>query len=173
MSLEYKSFFDEIYEALLAALTENENAHVWEAVLQYVRGGNICVVMGHFPAFVLLDNIKPFFAKAGLPWESGPYHRMTLVLNAEATDQDLATRLPSQHSQKPLFVKNVAPADSSYVTNAGSLTESRVIPPENADTPGKTAVAFARVGDGKLGYVGDVNAEKGSDAAILAMCGLL
>ncbi|KAH7009919.1 triacylglycerol lipase [Ilyonectria destructans] len=208
ISLEFKSFFDEMYEALLDAfhskstikrvkqansaiselsreprpsavlvtdegLTTNENSHVWEAVLQYVRGGGVCVVMGNFPAFVLPDNMKPFFAKAGLPWESGPYHRTTLVLNTEATGQDLATRLPSQYSQKALFVKNVTPADSWYVTNVDSVTESRVLPQENADTPGKTPVAFARVGVGKLGYVGDVNAEKGSDAAILAMCGLL
>jgi len=37
----------------------------------------------------------------------------------------------------------------------------------------EAAVVFANVGSGKLGYVGDVNAEEGSDVVILAMCGLL
>lgn len=36
----------------------------------------------------------------------------------------------------------------------------------------QAAAAMAPLGAGKLGYVGDVNAEEGTDAVILAMCGL-
>lgn len=34
----------------------------------------------------------------------------------------------------------------------------------------EAAIAFAQVGDGKVGYVGDVNRERETDAAIVAMC---
>ena len=37
----------------------------------------------------------------------------------------------------------------------------------------ESPVFLAKVGDGKLGYVGDVNAEEESNLVILAMCGLL
>ncbi|KAK4118040.1 hypothetical protein N657DRAFT_443257 [Parathielavia appendiculata] len=154
------------------ALANTENAHVWEAVLQYVRQGGISVIMGHFPSYIKPASIKPFFAKAGLQWEAGSYHRTTLVLNREVVANDLATKLPPQYSQKALFVKNVAPANAWYHTDESSVVESRVFAPTSANIMGETAVAFASVGHGKLGYVGDVNAEEGSDVVILAMCGL-
>jgi hypothetical protein len=34
-------------------------------------------------------------------------------------------------------------------------------------------VALSKVGEGRLGYVGDVNAEEGSVTVVLALCGLL
>ena len=35
--------------------------------------------------------------------------------------------------------------------------------------PNETAVAFTQVGEGWLGYVGDVNNEKGSQAVVFSM----
>lgn len=37
----------------------------------------------------------------------------------------------------------------------------------------EAAAAFAKVGNGKLGYIGDVNGEKDTTPVVLAMCGLL
>lgn len=154
------------------ALTDTDNARVWEAVLQYVRQGVTAVIMGHFATFVKPMAMKPFFAKAGLPWEAGSYHRTTLVVNRDAVTNDLATKLPPQYSQKALFVKNVASADAWYHSDERSVVESRVFAPTSANTVGETAVALASFECGKLGYVGDVNGEKGSDAVIFALCGL-
>ncbi|KAL8388755.1 hypothetical protein RB599_010080 [Gaeumannomyces hyphopodioides] len=154
------------------ALTDDENAHVWEAVLQYVRQGGTSVIMGHFSTFVKAAAVKPFFAKAGLPWESGSYHRTTFVLDRAVVGDGLATKLPPQYSQKAVLVKNVAPADAWYHSDENSVIESLVFPPTSANITGETAVAFANVERGKLGYVGDVNPEKGSEAVILTMCGL-
>jgi len=154
------------------ALTNEENAHVWEAVLQYVRLGGTSVVMGHFPTFVSPPKMKPFFARAGLPWEVGSYHRTTVKLNIEAVgNDDLAATLPPKYSLKALFVKNVASSDAWYRPDEDSVVESRVFAPTSVNNVGESPVVLARVGDGRLGYVGDVNAEEGSDSAILAMCG--
>lgn len=155
------------------ALADKENAHVWEAVLHYVREGGASVIMGHFSSFVQPPAIKPFFAKAGLAWESGSYYRTVHVLNRGVVGNDLATQLLPQYSQKALFVKNVAPADAWYYTDdESSDVESLAFPPTSANITGEAAVALATIGRGKLGYLGDVNAEEGSDAVILAMCGL-
>ncbi|KAI6082227.1 hypothetical protein F4821DRAFT_218298 [Hypoxylon rubiginosum] len=155
------------------ALTREENSGAWEAVLQYVRQGGTSVVMGHYSSFVQPDDIKPFFAKAGLPWKSASYQRTTLVLNREAVGDSLAACLPPRYSQKALSVDNVARADAWYVTDEDSVVESMVFAPTSANVVGESPVVFARVGDGKLGYIGDVNAEEGSTTVVLAMCRLL
>ncbi|KAM3501032.1 hypothetical protein MY11210_009432 [Beauveria gryllotalpidicola] len=157
------------------ALTLPENAAVWAAVLNFVRGGGTAVVMGFFSSFVLPDDIKPFFAHAGLPWARGSYHRTTLTVNqAAAAAAGVKTqKLPQSYSQKALFVSNVAAQDMLYRTDDDSVVESRVFAATSADATGETAVALAKVGSGKIGYVGDVNAEDGSHAVVLAMCGLL
>lgn len=52
------------------------------------------------------------------------------------------------------------------VTNGVSCFPFRASPRLEANS-----VALAKIGNGKLGYVGDVNGEEGSDAVVLAMCG--
>ncbi|KAJ5784810.1 uncharacterized protein N7503_010022 [Penicillium pulvis] len=155
------------------ALTQNKYSQIWGAVLQCIRQGSTAVVMGQFSSFVRPDNMKPFFSQAGLSWDRGSYTRTTLVLNQAATGDELATKLPKSYSQKALFVNNVVSSDMWYTTDESSVVESRVFGPTSVNTPGETPVAMARVGEGKLGYVGDVNAEVETDAVILAMCNLL
>lgn len=120
--------------------------------------------MGHFASYVKPTAIKPFFAKAGLQWETGRH--------LCSTERRCATKLPPQYSQKAVFVKNVAHADAWYHMDESSVVESRVFASTSVNIVGETAVALASIDRGKLGYVGDVNAEKGLDAVIFAMCGL-
>lgn len=94
------------------------------------------------------------------------------MLNCEAVGQKLAANLLPQYSQKAVFIKNVASSDAWYVTNEASVVESLVFAPVSTHHTGETPVAIAGVGRGKLGYVGDINAEAGSDMVVLAMCGL-
>ncbi|PNP79448.1 hypothetical protein FNYG_07283 [Fusarium nygamai] len=136
-------------------LTEDQNTHVSHAVLRYIRGGGTTVVMGSFSSFVLPLNIKPFFAQAGLGWCCASYTGETFALNDEAVDGGLAAKIFPGYSTKALL-NNVAFEDSWYVTDE----ELNVSSPTNART-GESAVAFASVGDGKLGYVGDLNVEHG------------
>ncbi|KAF5618480.1 triacylglycerol lipase [Fusarium tjaetaba] len=203
ISLSHKPFLDEVFEPLMAqiwpkadflraedtesvnrlfsreppptavlitdeGLAEEQNSHVRHAVLRYVRGGGTAVVMGSFSSFVLPLNIKSFFAQAGLGWSAASYTGEEFVLNDAAVDSGLAAKMVPAYSTKALFLDNVAFNDAWYVTDE----ESNVSSPTNAKA-GESAVVFASVGNGKLGYVGDVNAEHGSNVAVLAMCGLL
>ncbi|KAJ5784809.1 uncharacterized protein N7503_010021 [Penicillium pulvis] len=150
----------------------NNHAHLWDAVLNCVRQGCTAIVMkylGQFPSRG--ENLKPFFSQAGLPWEEGSYLRRTSVINDAATGHDLATKLPQSYSQRALFVKNVAYSDAWYMPDDD--LETRVAGLSVDDVQGESPVALARVGEGRLGYVGDFNAEEETDVVILAMCGLL
>ncbi|KAJ5698293.1 hypothetical protein N7462_000298 [Penicillium macrosclerotiorum] len=155
------------------ALTLKENALVWDAVLRCVREGCTALLMGQFSSFVQPNKIQPLVAKAGLSWEPGAYNRTTVVVNRAATGDELAQKLPTSYSQKALFLQNVAPSDAWYTTDEDSVIESHVFYPDSAHRPGQSPVAMARVGHGNLGYTGDVNSEQGTDAVVLAMCGLI
>jgi len=77
-------------------------------------------------------------------------------------------KLPSRYGPKAQSVQNVAHADIWYHTDEISAVEDLGL-----DDMGETPVAFARTGNGRLGYVGDVNGEENSDSIVLAMCGIL
>lgn len=70
----------------------------------------------------------------------------------------MATRLALSYSQTALFVKNVDRLSVWYAERGSSR---------------QAAVAFTRVGEGRLGYFGDVNGEEMSTAVVMAMCRLL
>ncbi|KAM5341510.1 hypothetical protein ACJ41O_014541 [Fusarium nematophilum] len=131
---------------------------VWECVIDRLREGATVVLAGCFSNMVNEGEFNRFFARVGLPWQRGSYHWTTVSLHRDAVDGYLASQLPSAYSQKALFARNVEISASWYTEGGAS---------------GETAVAFAKVGSGRLGYIGDVNGEEGSDKVVLAMCGLL
>ena len=155
-----------------AIITTAQNARTWGAIINYMRQGGTAVAMGSFSSFVKLDDTKPFFSQAGLDWDRGDYHRTTLALNRDAVTFAVGSTLLPEYSQKALFVKNVQHHDMWYQSTEDSVTESHVFAEEAEHKSDQTAVAFAKVGDGRFGYIGDVNSEEGSDAVVLAMCNL-
>lgn len=155
------------------ALTLKKNTPVWEAVLCCVDRGSTAILMGQFSSFTSKDKASSFFAKAGLPWEMADYVRITVTTNPLVTGNENARKLPASYSEKAVFLKNVACWDSWYTTTETSVVESAVFAPENSHLPGASANVLTRFGDGRLGYIGDVNSEEETDAVILAMCGIL
>ncbi len=146
---------------------------VREKVVDYVRGGGTAILATHFSSFVRpLDLGHWFRASWDLPWQSGDYHRTTVYLNPECRVRQLnQASLPEEYSQKAVFLKNVAKDAAVYLPSGNSRIESAVFPPNSVDCE-QTPVVFAKIGEGWLGYVGDVNNESESQAVVLAMCGL-
>lgn len=68
---------------------------------------------------------------------------------------------------KQLYLETVTSDDAWYLTDEESGIESTVFPSTSAKILGESPVTFACVGDGKLGYIGDVNAEEGSIMSFL------
>jgi hypothetical protein len=154
-------------------LLEAANAAVLERVVSYVRGGGIAVIGGIFSNLVHpLDLGDWFRSQWGLLWQYAEYHRTTVHLNPHA-QRVPQMGLPAAYSQKAIFLKNVGSNASWYLPLDDSMTdESDDFHPQSEDDR-QTPVAFTALGYGWLGYIGDVNAEQGSDAVALAMCGLL
>ncbi|KAH7131953.1 hypothetical protein B0J11DRAFT_520425 [Dendryphion nanum] len=144
---------------------------VYAKLLDYVRGGGILVLMGNFSSFTRPKDLDRLFQEAGLPWTYGEYQRTTVYRN-DAEDISPHTPIPSSYSQKAVFLKGVPGKDAWYLPNESSRIESLVFSPEPIGDQDQTPVAFTNIGEGKLGYVGDVNGEEGSDVVVLAMCGL-
>ncbi|KAF2963868.1 hypothetical protein GQX73_g9699 [Xylaria multiplex] len=189
LCLEYESLFNDIYASLISKiaakakmdrattqkaaldmLTQNPPpsvifitdagaAHVmkvWERIIDCLRGGSTVVLAASFSSFLNEGQFNRCFGKIGLPWKRGGYYRTNVSLRPGVVDDHLKKRLVPTYSQKALYVEGVARSDVWY---AGERDE--------------VAVAFTKVGNGMLGYVGDVNGEDGSEAVVLAMLGLM
>ncbi|KAI1325395.1 hypothetical protein F5Y16DRAFT_401394 [Xylariaceae sp. FL0255] len=154
------------------SVTEDVHAGVWDAVLQYVVSGGTVVLMGEFSARIEPQTLTIFLRKLGLPWKAGVFHRTTVVLNNDAVNDQIAAALMPKYSQKACFLKNVPHGDVWYKPHDTSVVEALVYPPPPVNHE-QAAIAMGSVGEGRVGYVGDVNAENGSDIVVLAMCSLL
>lgn len=144
-------------------------------LMEYVRSGGTLVLMGNFSTFIRPSDQNALFRTMGLPWKREEYLRTTVYLNASAANSipsSQKTKLPPNYSQKAVFLTGVERNDAWYLPTAESRTESLVFAGAALGNLEMTPVACKRVGEGKVGYVGDVNGEEGSDAVVLAMCGL-
>lgn len=126
--------------------------------------------MGNFSSTIRPNDLDKFFRGAGLPWTHAEYLRTTVHRNGSR--ETSLTCLPSSYSQKAIFLANVSVEDAWYLPNDASRTESLVFHSEWIYSLPQTPIALTGIGRGKLGYVGDVNRENGSDVVVLAMCGL-
>ncbi|KAI0802197.1 hypothetical protein GGR55DRAFT_701145 [Xylaria sp. FL0064] len=189
LCLEYESMFNDIYARLISKITAKarmdraktqkaaldmltqkpapsvifvtdggvaNHMKVWERIIDSLRGGSTVVLAACFSSFVNEGQFNRCFRKIGLPWKRGDYYRTNVSLRPGVVDDRLKRQLFPTYSQKALYVQGVARSDVWY---AGEQDE--------------VAVAFTKVGNGMLGYVGDVNGEDGSEAVVLAMLGLL
>lgn len=156
-----------------AAIAFPENAPVYDAILSYVRQGGTAVIMGHFSTFIPLNEMRPFFAKAGLDWDCSAYTRETHSVNPRAVGP-LQHSLPQTYLQKALHLKNVQNQAAWYLQKQYEDEDSQVEPSAFApitnltDTP----AAYEKVGNGWYGYLGDVNSGKECELVVMAMCRL-
>ncbi|KAH6657237.1 hypothetical protein BKA67DRAFT_554651 [Truncatella angustata] len=74
--------------------------------------------------------------------------------------------LPSSYSQKAVFPTHVDLDTALYVASNRSVVESLIHLPGSGIDLLETSVAFTRVRNGWVGYVGDVNGEDGTNAVV-------
>ena len=160
--------------AILSAdesLTASTRISLVHDALGYVQSGGVLIFIGLFSSFTRPPNIKTLFSRLDLPWESGSYHRSTFKLNREMTHFNKSA-LAASYSQKALHLANVTYDDAVYLPGDDSVIESNVFGPRRVRDWTETPAAFTKVGDGKIGYVGDVNNEDETTPVLLGMCGL-
>ncbi|KAI9758434.1 MAG: hypothetical protein M4579_003063 [Chaenotheca gracillima] len=154
------------------AITKSKYRDVLTQVISYARRGGRVVIAGHFSSFVLPLDLDRFFrVDWDLEWSKGEYQRTTVHLNRDVP-QVSKEGLALAYSQKAVFLKGVVQSARLYSPSSDSITESHVFAPGPIEDLTETAVVFSAVGDGWLGYMGDVNAEDASQPVVVAMCGL-
>lgn len=145
---------------------------VSQKLADYVRNGGTLVLGGCFSSHIRPSDLGSYMrGKWDLPWEVGSYHRTTMFLNREVVNRP-ASGLLSSYSHKAVFLKNVDPNMAWYVATDRSEIESLVPMPGPGIDHSQTSIAFAKFGNGWIGYVGDVNGEQGTTAVVLEMLGL-
>jgi len=155
-----------------AGLARKESSELVTKAIQFVKDGGTLVFGLQFPSFATPPEIKHLFKAFGIPWESGDYHLTTFDVNTAIKTVKTAG-LVRGYSQKALHLSNVEEYEAVYLPMSRSRIQSMVFYPSRVEDLTQTPAAFRDYGKGKLGYLGDVNAEVETNKVVLAMCGLL
>lgn len=141
--------------------------------LKYVREGGTVVLGTLFSSSVKPLSFNRWMNEAwNVAWEYGNFLRTDVFLNPDCDLEGFRSdELWDSYSQKAVFLKNVGSEATVYTISRNSRTQSSIFPAENVDV-GQSPVVFARVGRGRLGFIGDVNNEEGSIAVVMMMCRL-
>ncbi|OSD02331.1 hypothetical protein PYCCODRAFT_1411269 [Trametes coccinea BRFM310] len=155
------------YSAVLivdGALMDPEHSQIASRLAEYTRAGTRVVLGVDVAGSISPPSMKAFFSRWGLPWTSGDYGRTTVVLNPAGLPKPLrATALFPSMDAKALYVKKVQREHAVYIAGPDGWV--------GRDEDESPAV-FARVGNGYLGYVGDVNGEQQSIRLLIEMLGV-
>jgi hypothetical protein len=158
-----------VYVADDEGIIRRKNSKLLSSLVEWVNAGGIAVVGSMCPSFLSGPEFDRFFKKWGLPWKRGDYYRTTFVLNPSTHQLTInSANLTTPYSMKATHLKGVKAEDVLYAATEDSRVESHVFPPDPVDLS-NVPVAYTRIGDGFLGYVGDANAEDESTSIILAM----
>lgn len=160
-----------------------------DALVQYAKKGGTVVLGVQFSSSTRPGDIDAIFSRFGLPWKSGPWgQRLQFVLHPDEPavkerkpggsnkkkvrdkrpKEELLERsvnpLPYTYDMRALRLKNVHPDQAIYLEHG--------FQPEGKDQPLEAPVAFAPVGEGWVGYIGDTNHEGMTELVLRAMIGL-
>ncbi|KAF2819406.1 hypothetical protein CC86DRAFT_145599 [Ophiobolus disseminans] len=140
------------------AITRAENRELLVATTGWVKHGCTLVLMGFFASTIDYDELDAVFKEHfGLKWRVAQCagHDVRLQHSVEETMIRRASLVPSFQA-KAIYLGYVPATELVYGGGGYNLAYA----------------AFARVGLGKLGYIGDVNFGEEPERVILAMCHL-
>lgn len=156
------------------AKCREENSFISTQLLEYVRNGGTVVMCCAFTSFISPDNFTKWISKKwGLEWTFSDYVRTIFFLNPAADNLCRSPGLAANYSMKAICLKGVEEKAKIYHPTKASFIQSSVFLPEQVSDTSQAAVAFQKVGNGWLGYIGDANSEDSTIPVVLAMCGLM
>ncbi len=153
-------------------------------LVNFVReGGGTAIFALGFPGCMRKTEFDKLFAEFGLArWKQGSYHRTTHTLRTISAPPDSplgemlnrgSNHLAKEYSMKAVHIAKPGEFEAIYSPTDESHKESIVFGAGKIKDLNEAPVAFAKVGKGWVGYVGDVNNEAESQTVILAMLDLL
>ena len=156
------------------AISKECHGTLLKEVTRYAQTGGrviMCCLFSNFISPPVLNNLLQ--QEWGLPWRYGDYHRTDFYLNPARVNMCPNPHLPNSYSMKAVSLQSVELASRIYCPTRASTTQSNVFPSQPVTDTTQAAVAFTKIDQGWLGYIGDVNAEEESTTVVLAMAGLL
>ncbi|KAJ2896267.1 hypothetical protein MKZ38_005721 [Zalerion maritima] len=154
-------------------ITTEKNKAVTQQVIQFVRAGGTAVFGAVFSSSIRPPDFDRYFEKSwSLPWKFAGYYRTTVFRNESSFGRP-NSGLPASYSQKAVNLKHVPRTSAWYLPDEDSVLESVVFGGAQIEDKTQAPVVFLKVGEGWLGYTGDVNAEDGTTAVVLGMFRLL
>ncbi|KAL1683383.1 hypothetical protein EV122DRAFT_176769, partial [Schizophyllum commune] len=155
-----------------AGIARRRNASLADELAAYAKRGGAVVIGGQFSNHITPSEMKALTQRFGLSWTMGDYHRTTHTRNAQNAIVQRNPSLPKSYSMKAVHIAGADPAAAMYGPTEDSKLQSMVFAPVKIDKLSEYPVVHARVGDGYLGFIGDVNGETESTHPVLAMLGL-
>ncbi|KAH8724288.1 hypothetical protein GQ44DRAFT_284742 [Phaeosphaeriaceae sp. PMI808] len=141
-----------------STITRVENQELFLATINWVRCGCTIVFMGFFATTIETKVLNAIFKDYfNLKWRAVEYASHDVRLH-HTTDNNMirGASLVSSFEASALYLSRVPADEVVYVGGPSKLAYA----------------AFARVGLGKVGYIGDENFEEAPERLIVAMCHL-
>ena len=137
-----------------------------EQAINFVRTGGTLILSAGFSWDIGFPEVDKFFIDLGLSWRFVEYRRKEYVLNRamKQVDTSCLGRLWRKISIKGNHLEDVSGHDAIYLPDLSS--------PKEIMHPRETPAALGTCGQGKVGYVSDVNPAEPTALIVLAMCGL-
>jgi hypothetical protein len=141
-----------------SAITDKENKRLLTATVDWVKHGCTMICSGFFSSTIEYNVMDSLFKEHfGLKWRVAAYTTNDVRLH-HTMDETMIRRasLVPNFRAKAVYLGHVPASEVVYDERSANLAYA----------------AFARVGLGKLGYIGDVNFGEEPERLILAMCHL-
>ncbi|KAF2211582.1 hypothetical protein CERZMDRAFT_43168 [Cercospora zeae-maydis SCOH1-5] len=169
-SLLFRNGWHSIVLATDQALADPDNYVLREEARLFIHRGGSLILCCHFAAAAPRLDVEKFFSSFGLYWRTGDYHRTEHDLNRAIAGVDIGGLRP-RYSQHAVHLRDVDPRHAIYLPAATAYVQSSVCPPSPIEDKTQTPTALATVGQGRLGFMGDVNVEEGTIRTVLTICG--
>ncbi|KIO21886.1 hypothetical protein M407DRAFT_245348 [Tulasnella calospora MUT 4182] len=139
------------------AVTDARFKNVSAALVRFAREGGRVIFASEFVTSITPPDFKEYFrSEWGLDWEMGGYSREVHSLQETRSERLKALNsLPPEYSMKAAMVKGYKAGDAVYATTYMGITQPAVI--------------FTKLGEGYVGFNGDVNMEVESVLVNLAL----
>ncbi|KAG9230802.1 hypothetical protein BJ875DRAFT_139952 [Amylocarpus encephaloides] len=154
-------------------LTKKGNEAMLEQVKNYVKEGGRVIFAFDFPKYVDTGILDTFFIKTfELPWTSGCLQKKTVTFNHDCLLPVVFTKcsFPNEYTRQSLHVSGAREYEKVFAPRPFLTVDSRT---HRAVDDMQAAVVGARIREGFVAYVGDIEPIKddGFVLLILRLCG--
>lgn len=158
-------------ESVLLCVNEfvAKKTNLHEVIKEFAEGGGLVIFGCLFSSFTRPLQMDAMFKNLGLPWKNSDYYRTTFGITEMGKVLLDGLDIEALYSAKALQLSHVLAEQKLYTPVENATTQSMVFAPKAADRSLALA-AFIKIGSGAIAYIGDVNAETGSDRLTVALC---